>query len=659
MTRPVRLLLPLVTLAGLLGAHGPAAADIAAVVTSGSVSAQSAAALAGGGSPDTKSRTLGPADFPDGSGPRAEVITQAVDGEEGRSIGANAGSSANVTSGTSDDGLFFVGANLNGFANVSCTTFDDDPAASANAASSGTLTIELHLDNAAEGELTGSVRATGTRTILPPTPPPSPTATASFSVAGQGALVTSSEAIITDETEVTGPVRLPAGVTVLQLQYSVSGASFSGCDQGKGGNGSVEVDLTLREECATPSVSPFKQFDSPWGTETYDNSSQTVAAKGCALTSLSMALNTAGQTTLTVGGEAKTNDPGTLNQLMKDNPGSFYGSSVSWGPATLNASGNTLEFVAQRIASTTDDAGARRFVKGAVCAGYPVIVGVNLSAAGTPGHYILVTGVEGDDFTIADPGPEKTLLSEYPAFETRGFVAPPGTPVPGTNAAQGAAGTDRSAVYVAAGPGVSLLVTDPQGRRSGVDPTTGNTLAEIPGSTRFVDRLDDDETGTPATEETEAVYVDGAVDGTYTVQASSRAGGPFEITVHTRDRAGALREPTFLSGEGQAGQTTTFDVEVATAPGEACALACRLDAAEAACAADRRGRRFAKKIRAVEALLAKAERKPDKRTKLLGKVRKAMESIRRKSVSRAAKGKLEASCATNVDVAADVAAEAS
>jgi hypothetical protein len=166
-------------------------------------------------------------------------------------------------------------------------------------------------------------------------------------------------------------------------------------------------------------------------------------------------------------------------------------------------------------------------------------------------------------------------------------------------------------------------------------------------------------TTSQAPRETESVYVVGAVDGTYTLQASSRAGGPFEITVHTRDRAGALREPTFLSGEAQAGQTTTFDVEVATAPGEACALACRLDVAEAACAADRRGRRFAKKVRAVEALLAKAERKPDKRAKLLGKARKALDAVQRKTAGRAAKGKLDASCAANVEAAAGAAAAAS
>jgi len=77
----------------------------------------------------------------------------------------------------------------------------------------------------------------------------------------------------------------------------------------------------------------------------------------------------------------------------------------------------------------TDLPDATAYLNNTLCQqGYPVIVGVNLNSQFTPRHFIVVTGKQGNDYTIADPGYSKTLLSQYNTqFVTRGYVAdPPG-----------------------------------------------------------------------------------------------------------------------------------------------------------------------------------------------------------------------------------------
>src|SRR5262249_37217147 len=152
----------------------------------------------------------------------------------------------------------------------------------------------------------------------------------------------------------------------------------------------------------------LSQVDTRWGSNFYDHSqTETIAELGCALTSLTMALNFVGS----------NYDPGTLNQFMIKNDSDYIGSAVNWGPATRDASAGTMKFHAFRSSSA-------QVLEENLCKGFPVIVGVNGNK-----HFVLVTGKQGNQFLIKDPGyATRTTLDAYNnQFETRGYVAdPPG-----------------------------------------------------------------------------------------------------------------------------------------------------------------------------------------------------------------------------------------
>ena len=108
-----------------------------------------------------------------------------------------------------------------------------------------------------------------------------------------------------------------------------------------------------------------------------------------------------------------------------------------------------------------------------------MIVGVNLNSSGTPGHFVLVTGKDGDDFTIADPGhaTRSSLKNDYAnRYATRGFARPKPDSSPPELQPLGSAATasaDPSALYISTSNAVTLLVIDPNGNRVGFDPETG------------------------------------------------------------------------------------------------------------------------------------------------------------------------------------------
>jgi len=213
-------------------------------------------------------------------------------------------------------------------------------------------------------------------------------------------------------------------------------------------------------------VERFSQGDSRWGTNIYGNSATTIQEQGCALTCLAMALKYAGIPT----------DPGQLNTLLKADS-DFEENAIKWGPASRDASTNTLEFHAHRSADT-------QYLSQILSLGFPVIVRVSNSHGGS--HFVLVIGQKNGQFLIHDPGQANaTTLDTYNNdFETRGYVSDP----PG----------DISEFDISVGDATEVLVVDPLGRRTGFEPGAGTILAEIPQSVHFVDALENsDLTGQP------------------------------------------------------------------------------------------------------------------------------------------------------------------
>jgi hypothetical protein len=288
----------------------------------------------------------------------------------------------------------------------------------------------------------------------------------------------------------------------------------------------------------------MSQGDSKWRNDPYDNSNTNIARLGCALTSLTMALDYAGYHT----------DPGALNTLMKTSPfgitSDFKGRSVRWASAvahaTLNPDGtgtSSLKF------HPFKERGACRLTQ-ALVRGHPVIVGVNFNSKGQPGHFVLVTGYQNGQFLINDPGhSDRTTLSD-PAYnnnyETRGYVSDP----PG----------DLSTLEIDVDDPADILVTDPLQRRTGYSPVAG-TLGEIPQSSYFVDCLEsDNDTGAPGNDAAHMVPIVQPLQGQYTVQLTGLSSAPYSLTLSSTGTNGTLQVPLLLQGTTQPGLVTTYNV---------------------------------------------------------------------------------------------------
>src|SRR5215213_1930092 len=280
------------------------------------------------------------------------------------------------------------------------------------------------------------------------------------------------------------------GLGIRDISLPESGRTLSGSNQFTDGTGDWHVAWTLEgDRDRDLGVKAYSQGDPVWRTELLDHSTSiTIKQKGCALTSLAMGMGFAGFPI----------NPGELNFTMKF-LGGFLGRNVNWPVATDKASNGLMKFHGFRSGST----GA---IDDVLCMGFPVIAGVKFKTViekgkpvVVPGHFVIVTGRQGNEFFINDPAGAHTQLSQYGAFETRGFVTdatwnanpnhcggPPPLQASATTARnqQAAAATvgDKSALTISADNNVELLVIDPNGKRTGHDGATGDILEEIPGS---------------------------------------------------------------------------------------------------------------------------------------------------------------------------------
>ncbi len=246
-------LLSILTAAGLF-VVADASAAVTVTVTAGSLNASATGTIQDGTgtSAASDSRTLGPADFPGGNGPPVEIGVRAGQqrGSIANSSGGDASSRARVLRSVRADGSVVLAVEIGGSASASCTTTKvpevEEELAAASAATSGGLTIAVQLDEPMDVEVTGRLFAFGSSSSFTfNRPPPRPTAAASFSF-GSAAGSALANGSFGEDIELNQTARIPAGVTILQLQQSVNGASFSGCRQSKSGSTGVVLRLGFR-----------------------------------------------------------------------------------------------------------------------------------------------------------------------------------------------------------------------------------------------------------------------------------------------------------------------------------------------------------------------------------------------------------------------------
>jgi hypothetical protein len=324
-----------------------------------------------------------------------------------------------------------------------------------------------------------------------------------------------------------------------------------------GSTGSCQVNVTKLYQAVNASG-----MVQPWACDLYNHTYGTqssrycpaipalnrIAQVGCALTALTMSLDTAGLSF----------DPGTLNSFMLQPQNAFdYGQDhgVSFDTTVNDAaifSGKTLNWTWFTSTSTHD-------LQNTVCsASAPVIVGVDLSLnqvnQPVPGHYVLVTGWDGAQFQIADPGyPSRTSLSAYGnQFVGAGYVTDP------QNA--------RSSLHISV-TDAELVATDPNGLKSGFDVTSSQDLNQIPGSAYSRSKLVNDETGQPASQVGYYLDIHQPADGAYTIIVQGLKLETYDLTVRVFDANGNPEPPLSVVGIAAPGSRQTLSIQSASSVG--------------------------------------------------------------------------------------------
>jgi hypothetical protein len=166
-------------------------------------------------------------------------------------------------------------------------------------------------------------------------------------------------------------------------------------------------------------------------------------------------------------------------------------------------------------------------------------------------HYVLAIGkiIDGGDSTYAiiDPYYNTSSLKSY------------GLKYTGYFSYELKAGGDVSAIYLSVASPVQLLVTDPEGRRTGYDPVTGQTLNEIPHSTYITDTLADATNPLSPTLNPKVFWARGVISGTYKTELVGTDVGSYTLDLIGHTQSGAINRQTIV-GQTAPGKTTTYIV---------------------------------------------------------------------------------------------------
>lgn len=286
-------------------------------------------------------------------------------------------------------------------------------------------------------------------------------------------------------------------------------------------------------------VERMSQADSLWAADDYADGEYTIKQKGCALTSLAMALKFNG---VDLG-------PGDLNQLLQKQDGGYAGRAIVWGTAIRAVAKDKnkpdLKFNSAVGGQDLDLADIIRTFR------QPVIVSVNDGS-----HFVLVTGIRDDGkFTINDPGhANKTTLDQYGSYKTRGWVSDP---------------VDLAELNVAVtspANGVRLRVIDPSGEYWGVSPGDAFPKTDFAFKVYFVDKPANDETGLPDDEPAQVINFSNIADflpvqeGNYRIEVytSENQPIPFSLSIHGFASDGSNLLSQDISGLAVPNETSTF-----------------------------------------------------------------------------------------------------
>ena len=310
-----------------------------------------------------------------------------------------------------------------------------------------------------------------------------------------------------------------------------------------------------------------------WGDETYDHLNRSICSKGCALTSLTMALDFQGINKIPVQslGGLVTTDPGNMNTFLIDRNGYTRGGDVKWVRAvdairqSLNLQ-TMLVFDSTSFNSTSSSDLSRLLCEGNKGKPAPIIVGVDFRNANNgaflaPSHFVLVTGqdVKPDvptKFFIKDPGRATTSsLDDYGnQFVVRGVVKDPDA--------------DVSALVIAAEGNAELLVTDPFGKRTGFDPASRSDVREIGASNYFREGLRDEQDRAAPDAFNHSFESFQPAVGIYSVLVTGLGLGVYNLSIYVRSRDGSSPPSIEIQGVAGLGSSDSYRINFSPVPNE-------------------------------------------------------------------------------------------
>ena len=116
--------------------------------------------------------------------------------------------------------------------------------------------------------------------------------------------------------------------------------------------------------------------------------------------------------------------------------------------------------------------------------------------------------------------------------------------------------------------GFRVLLTDPDGRRTGTDPATGAALREIPESGSYTDALANNVTGERPTSAATFVEIDYPEAGVYTLEVRGLAPGAFVLSVDSRGPDGQRRQETAPKETVTNGAVVRYKLHIESGPPE-------------------------------------------------------------------------------------------
>lgn len=332
----------------------------------------------------------------------------------------------------------------------------------------------------------------------------------------------------------------------------------------------------------------FYQSQAPWGSQDYANQDhKKMRNLGCMVTSLAMLFKYYG---IDMSVDGSLMDPGSVNKGLKATPlfaelGPQYSSYSGYTPSgavqangvvafarssyfmkCIRSSGNVdscLNESKTRISfknSSNDfNETSRNLINKEICNGNPVILKVpSISSPNDPtkAHFVLATGMTVDEdgasqYFVNDPSSsrgkdqKRTANNDY----IKGYRLYRPT-------------YDPSMVFFHLSGNVDMIVTDPQGRRSGYNPITNETFSEIPGGTYFeaesISDPADPSIFTPAEVRFEGME---PISGQYKIQIFAKSSTSYRFTQYSFDESGTINGISDKNGILRAGASALIQAE--------------------------------------------------------------------------------------------------